>query len=98
MRIDKNAIEFEWDKGNLGKNKKHVVNDQEAEETFFDENKVTFTDIIHSTESEERLRIIGKTKKGRLLFIVFTKREEKIRIISARDVNRKEVQLYEKEA
>ncbi len=47
-------------------------------------------------EDEQRLRLIGKTKKDRLLFIVFTKRGGKIRIISARDVNRKEVPLYEK--
>ncbi|KKQ66392.1 MAG: hypothetical protein US86_C0005G0003 [Candidatus Daviesbacteria bacterium GW2011_GWA2_38_24] len=96
MKIDKKALEFEWDKGNIGKNKKHNVDDNEAEEVFFDQNKVTFPDIIHSTESEERLRIIGKTKNGRLVFIVFTRRSQKIRIISARDVNRKEVPLYEK--
>lgn len=98
MRIDKKVVEFAWDKGNIGKNKKHSVDDKEAEEVFFDKNKVTFPDTIHSTENEERLRIIGKTKRGRLLFIVFTKRDEKIRIISARDVNRKEVPLYEKAA
>lgn len=98
MKVDKRILEFEWDKGNIGKNKKHKVEDKEAEEVFFDENKVTFRDIIHSTEDEERLRIIGKTKKSRLLFIVFTKRGEKIRIVSARDINRKEVPLYEKTA
>lgn len=98
MKIDKEALEFEWDKGNMGKSKKHNVDDKEAEEAFFDENKVTFPDSVHSTENEERLRIIGKTKKGRLLFIVFTKRDKKIRVISARDINRKEVPLYEKAA
>lgn len=95
MKIDKDAFEFEWDKGNIGKNKKHEVEDKEVEEIFFDENKVTFPDVIHSTENEERLRIIGKTKKGKLLFVVFTKRSKKIRIISARRINRKEVPLYE---
>jgi len=98
MRIDKKVFEFEWDKGNASKNIKHTVDDKEAEEVFFDKDKVTFPDTIHSTEGEERLRIIGKTKRNRLLFIVFTKREQKIRIISARDVNRKEVPLYEKAA
>ncbi len=98
MKVDKTVREFEWDKGNSEKNKKHNVGDKEAEEAFFDKNKVTFPDIIHSSEDEERLRIIGKTKKERLLFIVFTQRGEKIRIISARDVNRKEVSLYEKAA
>ena len=98
MKTDKSIFEFEWDKGNIDKNKKHKVGDKEAEESFFDTDKVTFPDVVHTTENEERLRIIGKTKKGRLLFIVFTKRGKKIRIISARDVNRKEVPLYEKTA
>lgn len=96
MKVDKTIIEFEWDTGNTNKNQKHHVTDSEAEEIFFDPNKVTFTDTIHSTKNEERLRIIGKTKKDRLLFIVFTKRNKKIRIISARDINRREVTLYEK--
>lgn len=96
MKTDKSVFLFEWDKGNIGKNKKHLVEDNEAEEVFFDKNKVTFSDVIHSTDNEERLRIIGKTKRGRMLFIVFTKREIKVRIISARDVNKKEVYLYEK--
>jgi uncharacterized protein len=95
MKIDKSAFEFEWDTGNIGKNKKHKVEDKEAEEVFFDENKVTFPDVLHSG-NEERLRIIGKTKKSRLLFIAFTKRGKKVRIISARDINKKEVSLYEK--
>ncbi len=99
MKIFGKETEFEWDQGNIGKNKKkHKAEDQESEEVFFDENKVTFSDVLHSAENEERFRIIGKTKKGRLLLIVFTKRDNKIRIISARDVNRKEVPLYEKAA
>lgn len=96
MQVDKNIFEFEWDKGNLDKNtSKHNVANKETEESFLDENKVTFPDALHSS-NEERFRIIGKTEKGRLLFIVFTKRRKKVRIISARDINRKEVQLYEK--
>lgn len=97
MKVNKSALEFEWNKGNIGKNKKHKVEDKEAEEVFFDESKKTFKDHIHS-KNEERLRIIGKTKKGRLLFVVFTIRKNKVRIISARDVNKKEVFLYEKKA
>lgn len=94
MRMDKKVFEFEWDKGNIDKNKKHVVEDQEAEESFLDEGKVIFKDSIHS-QSEDRFVLIGKTKKERLLYIIFTKRGKKIRIISARDTNRKEVSLYE---
>lgn len=95
MRINKKVIEFEWDKGNIGKNRKHDVDDKEAEEAFFDEGKVIFKDKLHTTELEERFILLGETKKSRLLYIVFTERKEKIRIISARDVNKKEVYLYE---
>src|SRR6266480_4225268 len=94
MKVDRNIFEFEWDKGNIDKNKKHKVDDKEAEEVFFDEGKVVLKDKIHS-QSEERFIILGNTKKGRLLYIAFTKRRKKIRIISARDINKKEKHLYE---
>jgi len=51
-------------------------------------------DIFHS-DKEERSIILGKTKLGRCLFLVFTTRGNKIRIISARDINQKERFLYE---
>ena len=87
-------FEFEWDKGNISKNKKHNVEDREIEEVFFDKKRFIFKDRLHSA-GEERFRIIAKTKKKRLLFVVFTKRDIKIRIISARDINKKEVYIYE---
>lgn len=95
MRLDPGALEFEWDRGNSGKNKKHGVGDSEGEEAFFDQHKVILRDPPHSG-GEERSILIGKTKSDRLLFVVFTRRGKKVRVISARDVNRKEVHLYEK--
>lgn len=95
MVIVKEAFEFEWDKGNIGKNKKHSVEDKEAEEAFADKNKVIYKDVFHS-QKEKRFVLIGKTNKGRLLYVIFTRRGKKIRIISVRDINRKEVKLYEK--
>ena len=95
MKTVKQVFEFEWDHGNIGKNLKHGVEDQESEELFFDENKEVYRDAIHS-EKEERFILLGKTKKDRLLYIPFTYRRKKIRIISARDINRKEVVMYEK--
>jgi len=92
------SVVFEWDSGNIGKNKKkHGVDEKEAEEAFFDAGKVMYKDTFHSLK-EERYIMLGETKMKRLLFVVFTKRKKKIRIISARDVNRKEVSLYEKKA
>lgn len=96
MIVFKEVVGFEWDKGNINKNEKHHVQDLEAEEVFFDENKVILKDKLHSGE-ESRFILLGRTKKHRILCLVFTKRGKKIRIISARDINRKEVQLYEKE-
>lgn len=97
MRVFEQPIELDWDKGNTGKNLRHKVDDKEAEEPFFDKKRKTFKDRLHS-KGEERFRIVGKTKKGRLLFVVFTMRGKRIRIISARDVNKKEACLYEKTA
>jgi len=95
MRVNLTVLEFEWDKGNIDKNKKHDVEDKESEEIFFDGGKVILKDKLHSSDSEERFIILGRTKKGRLLYLVFTKRGKRIRIISARDTNKKEVYIYE---
>lgn len=95
MLIDLKCTEFEWDKGNAGKNKKHGIEDTESEEAFFDPQKVIFKDRLHS-HSEERFILLGKTKKEQLLFIVFSKIKNKIRVISARPINRRERFLYEK--
>jgi len=93
MRVDKGVFEFEWDKGNIGKNTKHSVEDKEAEEVFLDEGKVTFKDKLHS-QNEDRFIAIGKTKEYRLLYISFIKRKKKIMIISARGINKRELALY----
>lgn len=96
MKILDKSIEFEWNKGNIDKNKvKHGVENKEAEETFFGKDKFIFKDKLHSRK-EERFRIFGKTKDRRKLLVIFTIRGEKIRIISARDMNKKEVKFYEK--
>ena len=100
MRKFKKPLGFDWDKGNTGKNAKHGVRDKESEEAFFDNKKKVYKDPFHSRR-EEREILIGKTKKKRSLYIVFTMRgenKEKVRIISARDINKKEVLLYEKKA
>lgn len=96
MRISK-AIEFQWDKGNIGKNLKHGVTDTEAEQVFFDNNKAITEDIRHSIR-EKLFIVIGQTKKSRLLYTIFTMRGKYIRIISSRDTSKKEVKFYEKAA
>ena len=86
---------FEWDSGNRNKNlARHQVTTQECEEVFFNQNRKTQIDALHS-KNEERYILIGNTKRSRLLYIIFTVRKEKVRIISARDINKKERKLYE---
>lgn len=89
-------LQFEWDDGNKDKNwLAHQVGFTEVEEAFFDSHKRLARDVLHSTDGEKRFILLGKTRQGRLLFIVFTIREKAIRVISARDMNRKERPLYE---
>lgn len=99
MKADIYSLQFDWDTGNSDKNKlRHGVSDWECEEAFFDRRKVVLKDKLHSG-TEDRFILLGKTKQKRLLFIAFTTRKERIRIISARDVTKKkEVELYEKTA
>lgn len=98
MKVLPEPIHFSWDKGNKDKNWiKHKVDFRECEEVFFDENKEISRDKPYS-KKEERFIILGKTEEERLLFIVFTMRGRKVRVISARDINRKEKKLYEKAA
>lgn len=88
------VVGFEWDDANIEHIAQHNVLPSEAEDLFFDRNNVLDKDIKHSI-SEDRFIIIGKTKEERLLYQVFTKRGNNIRVISSRGINKKEVQLYE---
>ncbi len=89
-------IQFEWDEGNRNKNwLKHQVSTTEAEEVFFDANKKLAKAVFYTATKEKRFILLGKTIVGRLLFVVFTIRDRNIRVISARNVNRKERPLYE---
>ena len=96
MVILPKPLSFEWDRNNQDKIwQKHNVNWDEAEEVFFDQRKKLYLDPTHS-RNELRQIIVGMTKRKRLLFIAFAVRKERIRIISARDLNKREEGLYEK--
>ena len=97
--IDPVAITgFEWDKGNARKNDKHGVSAAEAEQVFFNQPLLLLDDTKHS-QAEPRFHALGKSHAGRLLHITFTLRGDasKIRVISARDMHRKERSIYEQE-
>jgi uncharacterized DUF497 family protein len=86
---------FDWDENNRDKNwEKHQVLVGECEEVFFNLPLLLQTDSAHS-EKEPRYYVLGHTIAGRRLFIVFTVREDKIRVISARDMSKKERKIYE---
>ncbi len=87
---------FEWDDGNIYKNeKKHGIKWQEIEEVFFNEPLLIYEDFKHSKD-ECRCYALGKTDEEKMLFVVFTKRNKKIRVISDRKMNKKEREIYEK--
>src|SRR4030042_6292819 len=89
MDILSSVEAFDWDEGNIKKNwERHRVSHIECEEVFFNNPLVAREDKPHST-AEDRFYVLGKTDKERLLFVVFTIRSNKIRVISARDMNRK---------
>ncbi|OGE19765.1 hypothetical protein A3D83_03630 [Candidatus Daviesbacteria bacterium RIFCSPHIGHO2_02_FULL_41_10] len=88
-------IAFDWDKGNTEKNlHKHNVSNRETEEIFSDESLKIFEDVKHS-HKEQRFVAYGATDLNRKLAVVFTLRKQKIRVISARDQNKKERTTYE---
>ena len=87
---------FDWDDGNARKNDKHGVSVAEAEQVFFNTPLLILEDGTHS-QQEARLHALGKTDDGRTLHITFTLRQSGvlIRVISARDMHRKERAIYD---
>lgn len=88
---------FQWDEGNTEKNwKGHKVTIAECEQVFFNKPIIVASDEEHS-KVESRYYLLGRTDINRKLFVVFTTRKELIRIISARDMNKKEKEIYNEE-
>jgi hypothetical protein len=89
---------FEWDKGNVNKNRlKHNVDTSECEEVFFNNLRIIFEDTKHTNRLEKRYRVLGISTNGRKLALAITIRNNKIRVIMARDQSRKERALFESE-
>jgi uncharacterized DUF497 family protein len=85
---------FDWDSGNRDKNwLKHQVTNLECEELFFNKPLLIADDLQHS-DQEQRYFALGQTDDGRMLFVAFIVREKKIRVISARDMSRRERRMY----
>lgn len=85
---------FDWDVSNLEKNKiKHNVDTYECEEVFLNQPLRIFDDEVHSN-LEKRYGALGKTSKNRKLVVFFTIRNNRIRVISARDQGKKDRKVY----
>ena len=94
MKLIPSQLDFNWDEGNFKKNlDKHKVTMQEAEQLFF--NTPLFLYDLPFT-SEKRYKALGRSSKNRKLLAIFTLRNNKIRIISIRDMSRKERSEYER--
>lgn len=83
------------DQGNSEKNwARHRVTRSECEQVLFNLPFLVADDQKHS-HSERRYYALGQTDKGRKLFVVFTIRDNLIRVISARNMNRSEARIFD---
>ena len=88
-------MEFEWDTDKAARNiEKHGVSFPEAATVFDDDFSVAVPDPDHSLE-EQRYIIVGASHRNRLLMVAYTERGERIRIITARELTRREREAYE---
>ena len=86
---------FDWDEGNVDKSgESHRVSPHEAEQVFFNRPLIVADDVRHSGV-ERRYFVLGQTDDDRALFVAFTLRGELIRVISARDMSRRERKVYQ---
>lgn len=86
--------EFDWSGGNAEKNwERHRVTPLEAEQVFFNTPLLAGADLAHS-QKEQRFYVLGQTDAGRGLFVAFTMRTKRLRVVSARNMSRKERRIY----
>jgi len=100
MVVPERIVGFEWDEGNRRKSTdKHGVTQSDAEQVFLNEPLLIVADERHSAV-EARFHALGRTDAGRQLHVTFTIRQDGtlIRVISARDMHRKERARYEEKA
>jgi uncharacterized DUF497 family protein len=94
VQLLRDCTGFQWDGGNAEKHwLKHRVTTSECEQVFFNRPLAVGNDEKHSL-LEKRYHALGQTDAGRLLFVVFAIRRELIRVISARDMSKKERKAY----
>ena len=92
METTINDMVFEWDdeKNQINK-RKHKISFETAANVFFDEDRIEQLDEFHS-DDEERWQVIGMVDE--ILFVIYTERDDRTRIISARRDDKKERRIY----
>ena len=92
------ALAFEWDSRKAAANeKKHGVTFKEASTVFGDPLGWFQADETHTVD-EERVRLLGRSSRNRLLAVLFTNRgDELVRVISARLATPRERRKYEED-
>jgi len=83
---------FDWDDANISHIEDHDVEPEEAEEALTDPRRIPGTS--YNVPGERRRAVIGATVSGRVLFVVYTRRRDRIRVITARDADRHERRAY----
>jgi uncharacterized DUF497 family protein len=90
-------LTFEWDENKSDLNfKKHEIYFEEAKTVFNDPLSITIQDKDHSV-GENRYIDIGCSIKGRILIVIYSERNNNIRIISCRKATKHEIREYEKD-
>jgi uncharacterized protein len=88
-------MRFEWDDDKAESNAiKHDITFEEAVTVFADP-YLLFTEDIQHSQGEEREWAIGEAENGSIVVVVFTMRDQQVRIISARRATKRECQGYE---
>ena len=88
-------MEFEWDPDKAASNRRrHGISFHEAATALGDPLGTTFPDPYHSV-GERRYVTIGASDAGRLIVVAHVDRSNRVRIISARRVTRRERRFYE---
>jgi uncharacterized DUF497 family protein len=91
------TLQFEWDEAKAAANvHKHDVSFEEAITVFGDSNALTIFDVDHS-DAEDRFIDIGLSASGRVLVVVYTEHDTRIRIISCRKATLAERRQYERQ-
>jgi uncharacterized DUF497 family protein len=87
---------FDWDEGNLDHIAEHSISPEEAEEALLDPRRVPAP--VYQISAERRRAVLGTTSTGRLLFVVFTHRRGRVRVITARDATARDRRRYRRRA